>query len=59
MQFPYIPIVEDYTKVFYMIQEGDFPSVQCMTNLRWPKSMWEADGPKFIFIDFNVPAFAA
>jgi hypothetical protein len=28
MQSPYNPIVEDYTEVFYMIHEGDVPSVE-------------------------------
>jgi hypothetical protein len=32
-----------------MIHEGDVPSVQCESNLRWSKSMSEVDGPKFIF----------
>jgi hypothetical protein len=56
MQSSSNPLVEDYTEVFYMIDEGDIPSVQCKMSLRGPKSMREVDGPSFIFIDFNVPA---
>jgi hypothetical protein len=58
MQSPCNPLVEDYTEVFYMIQKGNVPSVQCEMSLRWYRSMREVDDPSFIFIDFNVPALA-
>jgi hypothetical protein len=50
------PLIKGYTQVFYMIHEGDVPSVQCELRLRWSKSMRNADGPSLILIDFNVPA---
>jgi hypothetical protein len=53
------PLIEDYTKAFYMIHEGDFPSIQLDVSVRWFKSMKEIDGPSHIFIDFNVPAHAS
>jgi hypothetical protein len=45
VQSPYNPLAEDYTQVFYMIPEGDVPSVRCEVKLRWSKSMRDADGP--------------
>jgi hypothetical protein len=57
MQSP-CPLVEDYTEVFYMIHEGNISSIQSEMNLRWSKSMREADSLMFIFIDFNVPVLA-
>jgi hypothetical protein len=59
MQSPCEPLVEDYTEVFYMIHEGDVPSIQCEVNLRWSKSVREVDSPNYTFIDFNVPALAS
>jgi hypothetical protein len=48
--------INDYTQAFYVIHEGDVPSVQYEMNLRWCKSMREVDGPSFTLIDFNVAA---
>jgi hypothetical protein len=56
VQSPCKHLIEDYTEIFYMIQEGDVPFVQCEVSLRGPKSMRDVDGPNLIFIDFNVPA---
>jgi hypothetical protein len=58
MQSPCNPLVEDYIQIFYMNEEGDIPSVQCEMNLKWSKSVREVDGPRFIIIDFNVPALS-
>jgi hypothetical protein len=52
------PLIKDYTKAFYMIREGDVPSVQYEMSLRWSKSTREVDGSILIFIDFNVPVLA-
>jgi hypothetical protein len=52
------PLVEDYTKVFYVIHKGNDQSDQCEMNLRWRKSMREVGGPRFILIGFNVPALS-
>jgi hypothetical protein len=38
-----------------MIDEGDFPSVQCKMGLGGPKSMRKVDGLSLIFIDLYVP----
>jgi hypothetical protein len=45
------------SKIFYMIDEGDIPSIQCKMSLRWPNSMRKVDGLSLIFIDFYVAAF--
>jgi hypothetical protein len=45
LQFPCNPLIEDYTEVFYMIHEGDVPSVQCKVSLRWSKTTREVDRP--------------
>jgi hypothetical protein len=44
VQSPGNPFMEDYTEIFYMIDEGDVPSVQCEMSLREPKSMRKVDG---------------
>jgi hypothetical protein len=58
MQSPCSPLIEDYTQIFYTIDEGDISYFQCEMILRWSKSMREVDGQISIFIDFNVPALA-
>jgi hypothetical protein len=50
------PLIEDYTQMLYMIDEGDFPSIQCKMSLRGPKSKRKIDGLCLIFVDFYVPA---
>jgi hypothetical protein len=49
------PLIEDYTEIFYMIDEGDVPSVQCKMNFKGSKSMRKVNGPSLIFIDLYVP----
>jgi hypothetical protein len=56
VQSPHNPPNEDYSQIFYMIDKGDIPSIQCMMILRGPKSMREVDGLSFILIDFYAPA---
>jgi hypothetical protein len=48
-------IIEDYTEIFCMIDEGDIPSIYCTASLRGPKSVRKVDGLNFILIDFYVP----
>jgi hypothetical protein len=55
MQSPCNPFIEDYAEIFYMIDKGDIPSIQCKVSLRGPKSMREADGLSLIFNNFYVP----
>jgi hypothetical protein len=31
---PCNPLIEDYTEIFYMIDEGDITSIQCKMSLR-------------------------
>jgi hypothetical protein len=50
------PLIEDYTEIFYMIDEGDISSIQYKMSLRGPKSLRNVGGPSLIFIDFYVPA---
>jgi hypothetical protein len=56
VQPPCNPLIEDYTQIFYMIDKGDIPSIQCKMNPRGPKCMRKEDGPSLILIDFYVPA---
>jgi hypothetical protein len=56
VQSPCNPLNEDYTEIFYMIDEGDIPSSQCKMSLRGPKSMRKVDGLSHMFIDFYFPA---
>jgi hypothetical protein len=51
---PCNPLIEDYTEIFYMIDEGDIPSIHCKMVLRGPKSMRKVYGLSLIFIDFHV-----
>jgi hypothetical protein len=48
------PLIEDYTEIFYMIDKGDIPSIQCKMPLRESKSMSKVGGLRLIFIDFYV-----
>jgi hypothetical protein len=59
MQSPCNPLIEDYTEILYMIQEGDVSSIQCEMSVRWSKSMREVDDTRFILIDFNVSALSS
>jgi hypothetical protein len=34
MQSPCNPLIEDYTEIFYMIDEEDIPSIRCKMSLR-------------------------
>jgi hypothetical protein len=42
-----------------MIDEGDIPSILCVTSLRWPKSMIKIECRSLIFIDFYVSPFTS
>jgi hypothetical protein len=59
MQSQCNPLIEDYTQLFYMIDERDVLSVECEVRLRLSTSMREVGGLSFIFSDFNVPALAS
>jgi hypothetical protein len=56
VQSPSNPLVEDYTEIFSMIDEGDIPSIQCKMSLKGRRSMRKVGGLSLIFIDFDVPA---
>jgi hypothetical protein len=56
MQSPFNPLIEDYTQIFYMIDEGDIPSIQFVMTLKGSKSRRKIDGLSLIFIDYYVPA---
>jgi hypothetical protein len=56
VQPPCIPLIEDYTEIFYMTEKENIPSIQCKMSLRGPKSMRKIDGLSLIFIDFFVLA---
>jgi hypothetical protein len=38
------PHIEDYTQIFYIIDKGDIPSIQCKMSPRGPKSIRKVDG---------------
>jgi hypothetical protein len=38
VQSPCNSFIEEYTEIFYMIDEGDIPSIQCKMTLKGPKS---------------------
>jgi hypothetical protein len=54
-QSPCNPFIKDYTKIFYMIDKGDIPSIRCRMSFKGPESMRNVDGLRLIFIDFYVP----
>jgi hypothetical protein len=39
VQSPHNRLIKDYTEIFYVIDKGDIPSIQCKTRLGGPKSM--------------------
>jgi hypothetical protein len=41
--------VSMYTQIFYMINKGDIPSIQCKMTLRGPKSIRKVNGLILIF----------
>jgi hypothetical protein len=49
---PCDPLIEDYTEIFYMIDEGDIPSIQGKMRLGGPKSMKKVNDLSLIFNDF-------
>jgi hypothetical protein len=55
VQYPWNPLIEDYTEIIYMIDKRDIASIEHMVSLRRPKSMRKADGLSLIFIDFHIP----
>jgi hypothetical protein len=57
VQSPCNPLIEDYTEIFYMIDEGDIPSIQYKMSLKEIESMRKVDDLSLIFIDFYAPAF--
>jgi hypothetical protein len=50
VQSPCNPLIEDYTEIFYMIEKGDIPSIQCKMSLGGPMSMRKVDGLGLIFL---------
>jgi hypothetical protein len=56
VQSPCNSLIEDYTEIFCMVDEGDIPSIQYKIRLRKPKYIRKVDGLSLIFIDFYVPA---
>jgi hypothetical protein len=56
MQFLCNPLVEDYTEMFHINDEGDIFSIQCQMSLRGSESTRRVDGLSLTFIDYNVAA---
>jgi hypothetical protein len=54
VQSPCNPLIEDYTKIFYMIDKGDIVSIQCKMILRGPKSMRKVDSLSLNFITLHT-----
>jgi hypothetical protein len=51
VQSPCNPLIKDNAEMFYVIDEGDVQSIQCMMSLRGPKTMRKVDYPSLISID--------
>jgi hypothetical protein len=49
VQSPCNALIEYYTQIFYMIDEGDIPSIQYKMRLRGPESMRKVDGLRLMF----------
>jgi hypothetical protein len=56
MQSPHNILIQVYTEIFYIIEDGDMPFIQCKMSVKEPKSMSKVDGLSLVFIDFYVPA---
>jgi hypothetical protein len=56
VQSPCNPLIEDYTEIFYMIDEWYIPTIHCKMSLVGPNSMRNVDGLSLIFIDFYIAA---
>jgi hypothetical protein len=52
LQPPRKPLIENYTEIFHITDEGDIPSLQCKVSLRGPKSVRTLDCLSLIFITF-------
>jgi hypothetical protein len=46
-------------QIFFMIDEGDIPSIQCKMSLRERTSMRKVDVLSLVFIEFYVPALTS
>jgi hypothetical protein len=57
VQSPCNPVIEDYTEIFYMLDEGDILSIQYKMSLGGPNSTRKVNGLSLIFINFYVPVF--
>jgi hypothetical protein len=57
MQSPCNPLTENYSKIFYMINEGDIASIQCKMKVGGPKSTRKVNALSLPFVDFYVSAF--
>jgi hypothetical protein len=49
-------LIEDYSKIIYMNDEGDVPSIQCKMSFRGHKYMRKGDDLSLIVVNFYVPA---
>jgi hypothetical protein len=56
VQSPCNPLINDYADIFYTIDEGVIPSIQCKTCLKRLKSMRKIDVLNVIFAVFCGPA---
>jgi hypothetical protein len=52
VQSPCNPLIGDYTKILYTIDEVDIPSTQCKVSLNGLNSVGNVDGLSFSSIDF-------
>jgi hypothetical protein len=49
--------IENFTEVFDTIHKRNVSSFQCNASLDYSPAMREINVPKFIFIDFYIPAY--
>jgi hypothetical protein len=54
VQCPCNSLIEDCTKIFYMTDKRDSPSIQRTRSVRGSRSMRKVDGLSNILIDFYV-----
>jgi hypothetical protein len=58
VQSPCNPLIEDYTEIFYKIDEEDGPFSEYKMSLRRPKSMRKVDDLSLTLIGFYAPALS-
>jgi hypothetical protein len=56
---PYNLSIKNYTEIFYLVNDGNVPSLQGKMRLCRSSSMGETDSQSLIFTDFNILALTS